>query len=93
MQDGDILICHDFNPMLDTGQAADICNITPTDNPDLLMTGGFHCLEVLGHTLAGLSIQREGMLHIVHRQAGAQGNALGGNDIAQFLALSRLTFT
>ncbi len=49
-----------------------------------------HFGDMILHTLAGLAIEGKGMLHIIHRQAGAQGNAFGRDDVTQFLALGAL---
>lgn len=43
--------------------------------------------HVIFHALAGAAIDGKGALDIIDSEAGAQGNAFGGDDVTQLLAL------
>jgi hypothetical protein len=83
-------VIDDADPMLEAGQATDICHIAPADDPYTVIAGVFYLCKIFADTLAGFAIQGKGPLYVIHREAGTQGDTFRRDDIAQFLALGTL---
>jgi hypothetical protein len=76
--------------MLETRQAANIGNIAPADDPNPVIPGTLYLSKILTDALAGLAIERKRPLDIIHGEAGTQGYAFRGDDIAQLLTFGAL---
>ena len=78
------------NALLQAGQAADFCNIALTLDAHLVISSLLDFLQELQHPLACPPVEAHGCLDVIDRQAGAQGNALRRDDIAQLAPLGAL---
>jgi hypothetical protein len=55
----DVLISHYFDPLLEAGQATNVCHIALANDPDAVVSGGFYLGKILVHALTGFTVQRK----------------------------------
>ena len=85
-------ILRDRQAVFHAGQAAHLCDFAIAFNSNLCEAAFTQLPNDSESLLARMPVELEGGLDVIHCQARAQGDALGGDDVAQLFALRPLHF-
>ena len=78
--------------MLKASEADHLGDLTLTEDVNLVVAGSFELFNATAAAFAYAAVEVNRGLDVVNGQVGAQGDAFGGDDVAQLLALSALDF-
>ncbi len=85
-------VLRDRQAVFHAGQAAHLCDFAIAFNSNLREAAFTQLPNDSERLLARMPVELERRLDVIHRQARAQGDALGGDDVAQLFALGALHF-
>ena len=83
-------VLRDRQAVFHAGQAAHLCDFAIAFNSNLCEAAFTQLPNGSERLLARVAVELERRLDVIHRQARTQGDALGGDDIAQLFALGAL---
>jgi len=83
-------VIRDRQAVFHAGQAAHLCDFAIAFNSNLCEAAFTQLPNDSESLLARMPVELEGGLDVIHCQARAQGDALGGDDVAQLFALRPL---
>ena len=85
-------VLRDRQAVFHAGQAAHLCDFAIAFNSNLCEAAFAQLPNGSERLLARMAVELERRLDVIHCQARTQGDALGGDDVAQLFALRPLHF-